>query len=411
VQRIVIIGLLLLGSTAGWGSGNYNAFSGEYNVMEGFAELDGPILKNNIVQSLDFQLAGRITSYSTSGMVETWKMGLTSQIIDDVRLRVVWSEDIRAPIISELFAPAQLNRGSQTDPKTQLNRNIYYTAQGNINLVPEEANTITAGLVFTPTFIDGLTFSFDFYNIDIHGAIFTPSNVQVLANCSNGVTVPLYCGDIFFGSGLVNGVATVETDGNGVTGRAPGLPADVEGALNYILNVPQNAATERTSGLDFAANYRMDLFSGNMDWALVGNYVDEYTRTAVGLTCDGAGQFNSDIAGCFGRGPKFHANLSTTYTEGPWQGTVAGRFIGSAVLNNAWLAGRDVDKNSVPWVVYMDLRGSYKWNDNIQFYGAVDNVFNTPPPNIANTTGGSGSSGQYYDSIGRKFRVGLRFSY
>ena len=39
--------------------------------MEGFAEVDVPILKDNIVQNLDFDAAGRITSYSTSGLVET----------------------------------------------------------------------------------------------------------------------------------------------------------------------------------------------------------------------------------------------------------------------------------------------------------------------------------------------------
>ena len=30
----------------------------------------------------------------------------------------------------------------------------------------------------------------------------------------------------------------------------------------------------------------------------------------------------------------------------------------------------------------MDLRGSYKWNDMVQFYGGVDNVWDTPPPNV-----------------------------
>ena len=101
-------------------------------------------------------------------------------------------------------------------------RNDYYTAQGNSNLIPEEANTISAGVVFTPSFIDDFSFSVDFYNIDIKQAIFTPNNTQVLANCSATLKVPLYCGDIFFGSGSVGGTATIETDGNGVTGRAQG---------------------------------------------------------------------------------------------------------------------------------------------------------------------------------------------
>jgi iron complex outermembrane receptor protein len=402
---------LHLGSTAGWGSGNYSAFGGEYNVQEGFLEVDGPILKNNVVDSLDFQLGGRITSYSTSGMVETWKLGLQSQINEDFKLRTVWSEDIRAPIISELFAPAQLNRGTATDLNTGKTTNNYYTAQGNPCLVPEEANTISAGIVMTPHWIENLSFSVDFYNIDIHGAIFTPNNTQVLQNCSPALKVPLYCADIFYGNGSGGAVSTVETDGNGVSGRAVGilLPSDFNGALNFILNVPQNASTERTSGIDFQGDYRMALFTGTLDWHLLGNYNDEYTRTAVGLTYDGAGALGADDP--FTRGPKLHVNLGASYGDGPWEGTIQGRFVSSARLNNLWTSGIDVDNNSVPWVGYLDLRGSYKWNDNIQFYASVDNVTNTPPPNIASSSGGTGSNLLYYDGLGRQYRIGLRFNF
>jgi outer membrane receptor protein involved in Fe transport len=395
--------------SAGWGSGNYSSFGGEYNVQEGFLEVDAPLLKNQFVQSLDAQLGGRITSYSTSGMVETWKIGLISQVTDDFKLRSVWSEDIRAPIISELFAPAQLNRGTATDLNTLKTTNIYYTAQGNPNLVPEEANTISAGVVVTPHWVDGLSFSVDYFNINIKGAIFTPTNTQVLQQCSPTQKVALYCGDIFYGSGLVNGFATVETDANGVTGRVPSQLADSEGALNFILNVPQNASSQRESGLDFAADYRMDLFSGSLAWSLRGTYYDENTRSYVGLTYDGAGALGGDDP--FTAGPKLHTNISATYTEGPWEGTVQGRFISSARLNNLWTSGVNVDDNSVPWVGYLDLRGSYKWNDNIQLYADLDNVTNAPPPNIASSSGGSGSSAVYYDGIGRQYRIGLRFNY
>ena len=48
----------------------------EYNTEEGYGELDIPIIKNGFVESLDGNMAGRITDYSTSGMVETWKVGL-----------------------------------------------------------------------------------------------------------------------------------------------------------------------------------------------------------------------------------------------------------------------------------------------------------------------------------------------
>ena len=82
--------------------------------------------------------------------------------------------------------------------------------------------------------------------------------------------------------------------------------------------------------------------------------------------------------------------------------------IGSARLVNTWVEGVNVDNNSIPWVFYGDFRGSYRWNDHILVYGAVDNAFNTPPPGIP-STGGGGTDCRVYDCIGRAYRVGVRF--
>jgi outer membrane receptor protein involved in Fe transport len=64
---------------------------------------------------------------------------------------------------------------------------------------------------------------------------------------------------------------------------------------------------------------------------------------------------------------------------------------------------------------YADLRLSYNWTDGVQLYGAVDNVFDTPPPNIPNSLGGNSGAQNYNlqidDGLGRQFRVGVRFSY
>jgi len=405
------------GANALWDAGNYTSFAGEYNVEEGFLEVDAPILKNNFVDSLDVQAAGRITSYSSSGIVETWKLGVQSQVNEDFKLRSVWSEDIRAPIISELYTPPSYASGKITSPYSGISVNALQANLGNPNLVPEEANTISAGVVFTPSWIANLSFSVDFYNILIKQAIFTPSSTQVVSQCTPTLKVALYCGDIFFGTtnGVAGAIATVETDGNGVTGRFINVAADTNGALNGFYVIPQNAASQRTSGLDFQGDYRMSLFAGDLDWHLLGNYVDENTRTAVGKTLDGAGAAGLDDN--FTAGPKLHMTLTATYTQGPWSGTMQGRFVGEEVLNNAWTSGVQVDKNSVPAIGYLDLRGSYKWDDHIQLYAALDNAFNTSPPNIAysaanvTTLTGQGYNCQYYDCIGRSYRLGVRFSF
>ncbi len=113
--------------------------------------------------------------------------------------------------------------------------------------------------------------------------------------------------------------------------------------------------------------------------------------------------------------PKFRTTVSATFLQGPWQGTVQGRVIGSAKLNNSW-GPLNVDDNHIPMVAYLDLRGSYKWNTNIQFYGAIDNVINTPPPITAGSNAVLNFYDQsirddIYDAIGRSFRVGIRVKY
>ena len=123
-----------------------------------------------------------------------------------------------------------------------------------------------------------------------------------------------------------------------------------------------------------------------------------------------------------------HQSLRPRYTTGPYSFTAQGRWFGTSKYTNTANTGNlatastanlyDPAHFEVPFVAYLDLRGSYKWNDNIQFYGAIDNVTNVPPPEVPPLTGGIQSNGGViptnpttYDLLGRAFRVGVRFSY
>jgi iron complex outermembrane recepter protein len=113
--------------------------------------------------------------------------------------------------------------------------------------------------------------------------------------------------------------------------------------------------------------------------------------------------------------PKLHVNLSATYTEGPWSGTVQTRYIGSAKVFNGWTSGVQVDNNNVSEVAYLDLRGTYMWNENVQFYASLDNALNTPPPlNVRyspSTNPFSTTNPTQYDVLGRMYHAGVRFTY
>jgi outer membrane receptor protein involved in Fe transport len=387
-----------IGLQAGYAIANFSNYpSSAYNVMEGFAEVDAPIVKNGFVNSIDASMAGRMTSYSTSGLVETWKLGLTSQVNDDVKLRTTWSVDIRAPTLTELFNPASINTGSAKDVKTGATVSFVQDVTGNINLQPEIARTISGGVVLTPTFVPGLSLSADWYNINLTGEILSLSATLIENTCTTNINDPLCTHLLFNGAG---------------------------GAMSGIINNPINVASLRTSGLDLQANYTMDFWDGTLAWSFFSNYVDEITQTQPGtITDDYAGVIGSNSPSITAGAPKWKGVLSADYTTGPYSVTVQTRMFGTGILNNganmgnlATAATANLQSiNEVPFMAYLDLRASYKWNDNIQFYSAIDNATNVPPPlvplNSSASPPGIPSNATTYDLLGRVFRIGVRFNY
>ncbi|MBV9548926.1 MAG: TonB-dependent receptor [Alphaproteobacteria bacterium] len=447
-----------------YSSGNFGAnWEGRLHTEEGFLEVDAPILKNQWVQSLDVSMAGRITNYSFSGLVETWKLGATTQINDDVKLRVTWSYDIRQPDVYDLYYPgsnsgATCGRFVLSNLAIPATNSCFSINNGNPNLVPEKAQTIAAGLVLTPTFLDGVTASIDWYQIHLHGALFTPGLTEPIGRCQNGDLS--YCADLVFsnpspgpwlgaqGCGtLPNGALNPNTFGC--------LGADTLTPISYVHTNPVNAALLRTAGFDFAVAYGFDLFTGSADVSFNGNYTYDFSRvlpTLVGAGAAGtaiAGQYypgctttcnvNVDFQGIgssggyYSGGNRFRGNLNFNYREGAWSFGAQARILGDSRMNvdagglipeqranAAWLIplstiafnkinGQDVAQvssgqsgylqftNYNRYQVDLDLRASYRWSNNITLFGAVDNVQDLP----------SFSNGGQR----RQYRVGVRWNY
>jgi iron complex outermembrane recepter protein len=390
-----------IGDQAGYSVGNYANFpSSGFNVKEGFAEIEAPILKDTFVQSLDFNAAGRMTDYSTSGLVETWKLGFTSQVVDDIKLRSVWSVDIRAPTIQDLFAPANVNTGSATDPKTGLPVSIINNVLGNPTLRPEVARTISGGVVLTPHWVPGFTFALDWYNLNLTGQIATISQNLITNTCTVNINDPLCSALVFDGPG---------------------------GSLHTINRVPININSLRTSGADIASSYDTELWDGTMSLSANANYTDE-------LTIQSFGSATNDYAGVLGAGgssqaagaSKWKGLFAANYKTGPYSFTTQVRWYGAAILNNGWNQGNQAtaatryavadNVQHVDPTAYLDLRASYDWSENLQFFAAVDNLFNIPPALVPGYSGGIQSNGgpthtvTQYDLLGREVRIGLRFN-
>lgn len=361
---------------------NFKNFYGKYDTKEAFVEFSMPLLRDKVVDSLAFDVAGRMTDYSTSGRVETYKLGLTSQLVDSLRIRSSYSFDIRAPQLFDLFNTGTPVTGTAIDPNTALGVTIFSTSRGNPNLKPEESTTMSVGFVLTPAWLSGLSVSLDYYDIDIEGAFASFNTATTLAQCAAGVQ--LFCNNLRF--------------------EGPG------GALSEIFNQPINADQLTTSGLDFSLDYRTFLGAGAVNFNVVANYTFEQELTRLGVPFDYAGSVGPDSTQ---QGvPQLNGTAGVTYVQDGWSGTVQARVIGKAKLNNAWGA-LDVDDNDVPARYYLDLRGSYKWGNGIQLYAALDNVLDKDPPVIPFTANGASAYetpfvDAIYGSFGRVWRAGVR---
>ncbi|MXO66165.1 TonB-dependent receptor plug domain-containing protein [Altericroceibacterium endophyticum] len=361
---------------------------GSVDVWEGFVELGAPI-----TDTINLNGAVRLTDYSTSGSVTTWKVGADWEPFDWVRLRATRSRDIRAPNIFELFGPPQSSFQSINDPANggaQVLSSVLLG--GNVNLQPEKADTWTAGIVLQPDVGAGrLRLSVDYYDIQLDGAISTLGAQVILNRCDEGVTE--LC-DL------------VTRDGDGL--------------ISQVRNYNLNLNTLITRGWDVEAYYGlpMSTFSDGMPGelslrAMATIVNDLITEDPSGDKVDRAGMNGSPVSQPSGV-PTYIINAYLGYKDDAFSGQVQLRHISDGKYNNDLVEGVDINDNHVGAWTYVNLNLGYKlWRDgdrNVELYGVVHNLFDKDPPvDIPSSFGPTNNV--LYDVVGRTYRVGVRFKY
>ncbi len=385
--------------------GNQAPTFGSYSVTEGFVETVVP-LANDLpwAKSLEFNGAVRMTSYSTSGYVTTWKAGATYSPVDDITFRATRSRDIRAPHRQELFAAGIFTGNVIVDPfRGNVLTDVQSLLSGNINLNPEKADTTGVGAIYQPSWAPGLSASVDFYNIKINNAIGTVGRQETVDRCFRGEQI--FCDNL-------------EYDANNV--------------ISIVKIQPTNFVKQIARGLDIEASYDMPLDNLVSNWqgdltfrVLATRYLKNYEDTGSSPPTDTVGANG-------GSGPpKWRYRLSATYTNDPVRVTLTGRGISAGVYANTNIEcttscpdssslNRTVNDNHVPGALYLDAALTYKILDidqdgaGVDAYLNVRNLMNKDPALVAQGPGGVAfstppSNPLYYDSLGRMFRAGVRF--
>jgi iron complex outermembrane recepter protein len=205
----------------------------------------------------------------------------------------------------------------------------------------------------------------------------------------------------------------------GCTG--PTLNSCPPGPLRAVFSIPLNSDEETTSGLDFNGDYRFPLSAGALSISSSMNYIfqERYISRPQGIQCDTANSLGNDTGiycGGLSGVPKFRGNVAFTYTQGGWLGTLQERMIGAAHLYTGWQSGVEVDNNDIPFIWYTDLRLSYKWDNGLTLYGAIDNLMDKIMPVIGDTPNSITIfdvpyRDDTYDGFGRVYRVGVRWRF
>lgn len=380
--------------------GSASPLVGAQDVTEGAFETLIPLAKGESwADSWDITGAARYTSYSLAGNVVTWKLGTTFAPIPDIKIRATRSRDIRAPNIFELFGVANQTFGTVLDPVTNTSPNVRFLTSGNSNLKPEKADTLGIGVVIQPSFLENLSASVDYWDVNVNGAIANVATADIVAQCASGAQ-PQLCAQVI----RVNGI------------------------LQQINQTPVNLARQNVRGIDLESSYRFALDSitslpGSV--TLHGNatiYLRNLLDNKVAPATNRVG-----VAGPTGLGtnpPNWKFTASATYMLDPVSATLTARAISHNVLDSQYIEcttgcpaatalNPTINNNQVAGVFYLDASITYALalseGVNAQVFVSGQNLLNRDPPQLPNTFYAPTTNAGMFDVLGTVFRAGIRF--
>ena len=385
---------------------------GETAVTDLFTEVRVPIAEGlTFADTLSVDAAYRYSDYDTL-TTDTYKFGMDWAPIQDIKFRGSYQKAVRAANVVELFTaqgfnlfdlpgdpcgadlagdpetaapdalclatgvPANLLRAGALDsPAGQYN----FLQGGRADLVPEESETVTFGIILQPRFLPKLSMSIDYFDIEITDTISTYGADNTLNAC--------------YFQGDAESCSRIFRDQNGNLWRGDG----------YVQDLNVNIGSLQTSGVDLNLNYsgiEMGTF-GSLSFNMTGTYLDELV-TNPGL----AGVEEYDCKGlysgsCGVPSPEWrhHARLGW---QTPWSVdlSLTWRYFGSVEEFRGNPVQLDYELDAVN---YFDLAANWAVTEKASILVGVNNVLDTDPPitSAVGTTGNGNTFPQTYDALGR----------
>ena len=373
---------------------------GGFSVSEFFGEANIPILDGLVAD-----LAYRYSDYSTVGGQDTYRFGLDWQPIELARIRAGFNRAVRAPNVSELFSVNNLGLWGGVDPcatatpeysPEQCARTGVTAAQygnivaspanqynqisgGNVNLDVEEADTITVGLVLTPT--DTLTVSLDYWKIEIENTIATVGAENIIRQCAENNKL----------------CSSVNRSGSGSLWQ---------GETGYVFNGLQNIGTNTWEGVDVAGSWMMDAMGGTFDVKLAGTYMlTKEVEILPGESYDCVGLISTR---CY-PSPEWRHTLSARYDSNEWWAVTARwRYFGGVDYDGALSSKRSTGADTIAQgnldggESYLDLNATFRFMGDSELLVGINNVLDEAPPLVGGTLSSNANAvAGFYDTLGQ----------
>ncbi len=412
-------------NAAGFG-GATEQIIGSLNVKEAFLELLIPLVQDvKGAQDLSLELGYRYSDYSTSGGVSSYKIQASYAPTQSWRLRGGYNRAVRAANISELYRVQGYNLSGSTDICSGPTPNAtaaqcantgvlpgqygniapnpagqYNTVEGgNPLLDPETADTITAGIVWTPQNIRGLSITLDYYDIDITEVIGSLGADDIIQTCAN-TGDPTLC-------------ALIHRDSQGTLWATPD---------GFTFTANNNIGRLQAEGVDLNFNYLLGLGnSGYLAMDLMGSYVlkNQFSNPLVDYDC--AGYFGFQ---CGQPIPDWRHRFRATWeTNFRLNLSLSWRYVGE-VTNDDFNPDSDLvnEGNQELWITnnidkidafnYFDLAASYTFRNGIKFTLGINNILDEEPPLAPDYADDTGVN-MYgiYDPVGRYIFGSIQFNF
>jgi len=409
--------------------------NGSESVWEVYTEATIPLAEGTAwAEYLGLEIGGRYSDYDNAGSVDSFKFGGEWQLPAPVRFRAMFQRSVRAPNLLEAFLEQGTEAGSfattdgSRDPCSAANDpagsglreacivtglpadqvGVFeatagfptdFVFGGNPLLEPEEAETLTFGVVFDLDWLQGVQISIDYFDLEVSdtiGEIDATIACFDLANTEN-----LFCGNI-------------ERD-------------PVSYNVNRVYEPFVNRGVLHTEGIDTVVSVESELpaglalFDGQADIAfdLAWTHVLENSEqeTSFGTEFDCVGLFgypcNFTLSRLTDAYPEDRISTNLRYYSGDFSTVLSWRWISgtdNGVLTYGEVLGFGWADPGVPSIdseSYVDFGLAYGFSDNVEARFTIANLTDQDPPLMANNSNGPNTDSTLYDVFGRSYTLAL----